>query len=138
MQAEQATQTIQDFMSENKIVVKWTGSCNPPEGWARGTRGFDGFVECEGKGIPQSFEYYIGPAHNYPQAEGLIECLIQDTRSAFDYSSFEDWADCFGYDQDSRKAEKIYQACKKNAKKLLKCLGMSKDRFLKATENIEF
>jgi hypothetical protein len=37
--------------------------------------------------------------------------------------SFEDWAETFGYDSDSRKAESIYNACKRNAQKL-GCLGL--------------
>ena len=32
--------------------------------------------------------------------------------------SFEEWAATFGYDSDSRKAEAVYNACKRNSEKL--------------------
>jgi len=40
--------------------------------------------------------------------------------------SFDGWANNFGFDVDSRKAESIYQACKSNAKKLT-CLGLDSE-----------
>lgn len=41
--------------------------------------------------------------------------------------SFEDWADCFGYDQDSRSAFRIYEDCLAHGKKLLS-LGLSREQ----------
>lgn len=38
-------------------------------------------------------------------------------------STLEDWASEFGYDADSRKAEKIYRACQDNALRLRKILS---------------
>ena len=37
--------------------------------------------------------------------------------------TFEEWAGDFGYDLDSRNAEKIYRACLDNALKLRAMLG---------------
>jgi hypothetical protein len=34
-----------------------------------------------------------------------------------DFTCFEDWASEFGYDTDSRKAAKVYQACLQTALK---------------------
>lgn len=45
-----------------------------------------------------------------PTLRDVLHCLMSDG-DAINYLSFEDWADNFGYDKDSRKAEKIYQAC---------------------------
>lgn len=48
--------------------------------------------------------------------DDVLYSLIIDS-DANDYT-FEDWADNFGYDTDSRKAEQIYHACKENARKV--------------------
>jgi len=48
--------------------------------------------------------------------------------------TFEDWASDFGYDTDSRKAEKIYRACQDNALRLKKILSTDKIETLRALE----
>lgn len=48
--------------------------------------------------------------------DDVLYSLVIDS-DAKDYT-FEDWADNFGYDTDSRKGEQIYHACKKNARKV--------------------
>lgn len=45
-----------------------------------------------------------------PDLVNVLYCLVSDA-GAIDYSCFQDWADDFGYDVDSRKAEKIYRTC---------------------------
>lgn len=47
-----------------------------------------------------------------PVLKDVMYCLVNDG-DAINYTSFEDWADNYGYEKDSRKAEKIYQACLK-------------------------
>ena len=65
-----------------------------------------------------------------PEIPGVLECLQGDCQSA-EYS-FEDFCGEFGYDQDSRKAFKIYKACGKIKGKLHKFLGSDFYRFIKA------
>ena len=71
-----------------------------------------------------SFNYY--DSHKAFE-EGKIELTDNDmlfaARSIFDDAacgndSFEEFCSNLGYDQDSRRAEKIYNECKKGAKKL--------------------
>ena len=93
----------------------------------------------------------IGHAPSYPSAAAYDECrtgyaagigsfrnrrimpLIRDfvqsiclEASALDYASFEDWAREYGYDEDSRKAEKMYRLCLKHAIMLRASLGREK------------
>ena len=49
-----------------------------------------------------------------PKLQDVLWSLLMDLE-VLDYSGFEDWADCFGYDTDSRKAEQTYQDCLKIA-----------------------
>ncbi len=45
-----------------------------------------------------------------PEAASVFHSILLDGEAA--NQSFEDWADDLGMDKDSRKAEKIYEACK--------------------------
>ena len=57
-----------------------------------------------------------------PSLADVLYCFCSDA-SAIDYFSFEDWAESYGYDPDSRKAEDIYRACLEIALKLRNGLG---------------
>lgn len=47
---------------------------------------------------------------NPPATHEILYSLILDA-DVLNYPTFEDWAATFGYDPDSRSAEKIYQQC---------------------------
>jgi hypothetical protein len=51
-----------------------------------------------------------------PEAASVLNCLVLDS-SAKDYS-FVEWCREYGYDDDSRGAERIYNACVKTAREL--------------------
>lgn len=57
-----------------------------------------------------------------PKIEDVLYGLITDSE-VIDYDSFESWADNMGFDPDSRKDEKIYQACLEIGLKLRNRLG---------------
>ncbi len=59
-----------------------------------------------------------------PTIKDVLESLTLDAEVK-NYLSYESWASEYGYDEDSRKGEKIYQACQKTAEKLTKVLGSS-------------
>lgn len=64
----------------------------------RGTRSIEGW-------------YSMGPAlSGGPSLQDVMASLLMDTSDLDD--SFEDWADNLGMDSDSRKAERIYNACR--------------------------
>lgn len=45
-----------------------------------------------------------------PSVADVLYCLLGDAE-ALDYATFEEWAENYGYDTDSRKAESIYRKC---------------------------
>ena len=51
-------------------------------------------------------------------AKFAVYCFLSDALAA--ENSFEDFCSEFGYDTDSRKAEKSYKACEKSAEKALR------------------
>lgn len=77
-------------------------------------------------GCAHSFDYFTGKGFRKfyapvkPHIAGVLYSLINDSE-AMQYT-FEEWADCYGYDTDSRKAEKIYYACRENGEKLSKII----------------
>jgi hypothetical protein len=70
--------------------------------------------------------YSMGSGHGgrEPKLKEVIECLASDAASVENSRSMEEWARDLGYDEDSRKAEKIFKACQKGAEKLKTLLGM--------------
>lgn len=69
--------------------------------------------------------FSMGMGHNgrKPTADQVLECLISDASSIDNARGFDDWCSDFGYDTDSRKAEKTYSACKRATDKLRAFLG---------------
>ena len=57
-----------------------------------------------------------------PTITDVLDCVASDAY-ALNYDSFEEWANEFGYDTDSRKAERTYHACIENGKQLREMLG---------------
>lgn len=57
-----------------------------------------------------------------PEAVDFFYCIVSDC-DVVNYSSFEDWASNFGYEEDSRKAEKIYNECLKTSLKFKSAIG---------------
>lgn len=59
-----------------------------------------------------------------PEIESVVHSLITDS-DVLNYSSFAEWADCFGYNTDSIKDNEIYRACMEIALKMRAGLGGS-------------
>lgn len=55
-----------------------------------------------------------GAAHTTPPTTAdVLNCLRSDFSGVIHGETFEDFADEFGYETDSRKAERIYRECKR-------------------------
>ena len=81
--------------------------------------------------------YFMGLAHSdtdKPTATDVINSLVLDS-SALD-ETFEEWAGDFGYDTDSRKAEKMYRSCIDYAIRLKRLLGGDYAKFMAAENDI--
>lgn len=67
-----------------------------------------------------------GYGHNgkEPKLSGVLSCLASDS-SSVENNDFENWCADLGYDTNSRKAEKTYKICEKQAEKLREFLGDS-------------
>lgn len=57
-----------------------------------------------------------------PLLRDVLYCLVTDS-DVLDFATFEDWADAYYYDTDSRSAEKTYRACLDTALRLRALIG---------------
>jgi hypothetical protein len=68
--------------------------------------------------------FSMGPAHSRePEVADVLDCLASDASGIENAKTFEDWAGEYGYDTDSRRAERTYRICVKQAEKLKQFLG---------------
>jgi hypothetical protein len=88
-----------------------------PQGFSADMRDWSVTLRCmwDGEELGQTVvPFYQGSAHTKPPtASEVFDCVISDAWSAHCADSFEDWAEDFGYDTDSRTAERVYQACER-------------------------
>jgi hypothetical protein len=69
-----------------------------------------------------------------PTAHDVMQSLLSDASGIENARDFEDWADEYGYDTDSRAAEKSYQATVAEVAKLRKFLGDDFSAYVWETE----
>lgn len=83
-------------------------------------------AECE-TGYPSKHLYALGTTSQdkkkpiKPDLKDVVYSLVMDS-DAIDYE-FVDWCMNYGYEEDSRKAERIYAQCQELGLKLLRALG---------------
>jgi hypothetical protein len=58
-----------------------------------------------------------------PTLAEVLDCLASDAAGVENAQGFEDWAGEYGYDSDSRKAERTFRVCEKQAERLKQFIG---------------
>lgn len=74
----------------------------------------------------ESFDYYMGTGlkAKTPNPIEILSFISRDYLST-NHVAYEDWADGFGYDKDSRKGEEIYKLCRHTGLRLLNLILVS-------------
>jgi hypothetical protein len=72
--------------------------------------------------------FYTGPGlrdrmADGPSAADVLECLLSDASTVESMSTFAEWCAELGYDEDSRRAERTYDAIKAQTARLRAFLG---------------
>ena len=90
------------------------------------------------RGNKQMTAYFSqGSAHTKePTLADILDCLASDASAIDNARDFEDWCRDFGYDTDSRKAEKTYRVCVRQAEALKRLLGNDFKTLLYETERL--
>jgi hypothetical protein len=118
--------TMKSFVNQNevKMDVDWVyeNKLNPE--W-KDANHYKVTLKCHGKQLITYFSQGYGITGE-PKPEDVLNALASDSSMVENAGSFEGWANELGYDTDSRKAEKIYKVCIKQAEKLKSFLGDDK------------
>ena len=135
------TITLDQFITEQQLVMSVRPiKRNPHMQGEQMPRNFECTIEFEGRGYHEPLTVYFsqGSAHTKPPTlAGVLDCLASDASGVDNAQSFEDWASEYGYDTDSRKAEKIYNICVQQAQELKALLGQDAyDQLLYETERL--
>lgn len=112
-------------MDCHKIVGRTDGNATE---WDKSARHFRCTL-IAGFGLPQprkmTLEFSQGSAHTKnPTAADVLDCLASDASGYQNAVGFTGWAEDYGYDTDSRKAERIYFQIEAQAVQLRELLGL--------------
>ncbi len=104
-----------------KLSAKYTGSKKAD--WGNGHENWNHHkitVKNTETGKQTSFDFWASIANPEVRSRedliGAFECFVGDAVAGM--NDFNDFCSEFGYDEDSRRAEKIYKACQKATEKL--------------------
>ncbi len=80
--------------------------------------------------------FSMGRGHNgaEPKADEVLDCLASDAAGYENTTGFEDWAEYYGYDTDSRSAERTYRAVERETHRLSRFMGDEYESLLWDTE----
>lgn len=135
------TITLDQFITEQQLVMSVRSvKRNPHMQGEQMPRNFECTIEFEGRGYHEPLTVYFsqGSAHKKPPTlADVLDCLASDASGVDNAQSFEEWASEYGYDTDSRKAEKTYNICRQQAQELKALLGQDAyDQLLHETERL--
>jgi len=105
------------------------GTEAPPDGFPSGSNPWRVTLRYQGRQLTVPF--YTGPAiEREPSAADVLNCICSDTFAG--EQTFEEFCSEFGYDPDSRKAERTWKACAAMAPRVRRLLGADFDTFARA------
>jgi hypothetical protein len=115
--------TLQSKIEKHNIKFNSSWISERPDGLMEGPHNnYKCRITCGRRGFTLYFSQGYG-IQGDPTIERVLESLLSDAAGYENTQSFEDWASDYGYDTDSRKAEKIYKAVKRQAEQLKRTLG---------------
>lgn len=119
---------IDRFIARHGITFKaHPASRNPNiDDMPAGSRHWICDIDCGGRGM--SVHFSQGPAHkDPPTAADVLDCLASDASGYDNAGSFEDWCAEYGFDSDSRRAERTHRNVGRQAEALREILGTPAD-----------
>jgi hypothetical protein len=122
-------QTLAQFITEREITIASSSTENNPymedsdrmDNWKVRLQAKDS----DGKRRTMRLYFSKGVGHEgaQPTVEEILECMASDSAGIENSQGFNDWCGEYGYDADSRRAEKTYKVCQRQAERLAKFLG---------------
>jgi len=123
------TPRLKTLAARVRANVTYGARAEPADDWQRNAHGYT--VQLRYQRRSMTVDFWCGSAiTREPTAEDVLECLLSDASSAD--QPFEQWAGEYGYDIDSRKAERIYRQVQRQTASVRRLLGPDYDKFLNA------
>jgi hypothetical protein len=128
--------TIQERITELGISATITeGTDELPPFEMKGSIGWTVTLHLEGRRMTTPF--WQGPAvKDPPDAATVLDCLVSDATTIEDTPTFEDWAVELGFNPDSIRAYRTWQAVGHQTRRLRQFLGEHYDALLWDTERL--
>ena len=108
---------LENFIAENKIKFSYNWVAERPDNLM--SKEMDHW-HCVLKANGKTYTFYYSQGYGYHHAEPTLPDVLEALARDYDPNdmSFEEFCSEFGYDEDSRKAEKIYRAVRKETQAL--------------------
>lgn len=116
---------LQKFCAENKIRAKVESADDNPNMDAKDKRSMNHYRVTLRRGdrrMTVPFSTGMGWTRE-PDAADVLNCLISDASGFLSACDFEDWCSEYGYDTDSRRAERTFKLIDKQTTKVRNFLG---------------
>ena len=116
--------TLADFVTAHGVTATVSPALDNPhmDDMPEGSRHWRVMLNCGGRCFTVPFSQ--GPAlTDPPTVEDVLDCLASDAAGTEEYTSFGEWASAYGYDEDSRSAERAYNAACQQSEALWEALG---------------
>jgi hypothetical protein len=115
--------TIQEFIDAHNITFTFAPTdSNPDMDDFQGDHYICGFYRGDDL-FTLHFSKGLGHEGTPPTPTEVMECLQMDANLLEGTRDFNDFCDDLGYDNDSREAERVYEACKAQTARLQAFLG---------------
>ena len=118
------TVSLEQFITDNRVTMtaERTDS-NPAMDDSANMDHWRVTLRCRRRQMTTVFSMGYGHNGAEPKTAEVLDCLASDANGYDNAQSFEDWAGDYGFDTDSRKAERTYKAMAKSADKIRRLLG---------------
>lgn len=120
------TQTISldQFITEQQLEMTVQSASFNPNMAEPMPRNFKCVLSKAHQAQQMSIYFSQGAAHTQPPTlHEVLDCLASDAIGVEQVSTFEEWAREYGYNTDSRKAERTWSVCLRQAQELRVLLG---------------
>ena len=121
--------TLSSFIEKSGVKILWKvkAGINPnmeimERGASKGMHNFHVMLSMGERRMHCFFSTGAGWTRD-PEVVDVLQCLISDALSYENAASFEDWAEEYGYNQDSRKAERLFKVISEQSGKLKRFMG---------------
>lgn len=134
--------TLAERIAADGITAESTyNPAGVPEGWDRDADAWLVTLHNPATGQTMTVPFQSGPGLKADVAAGVparwvLDSLTSDASGYLNADGFEDWAGEYGYDTDSRAAEKVYNRIGEQVETLRAFLGDSFDAYLWETESL--